>query len=439
MKKLTFLLILISTMFLISCDKEQPEPNNTPVFTGVVASTDVTTYGGNDGTITVNVENGTPPYDYILDGDVKNTSSNEYYVFKDLTAKTYSVNVIDNNNKSFTKSVTINQPDQTYGDIVVNYNVVHNENDNESGKITINASGGKPPYSYKLNNGTFVSNNVFTNLEGNTYSVTVKDDRGVENTVNDIVVKIGFTFDIVVIHGSLWSLDDGCIKFYPSIPESQYIDYTFSVDGEHWTDTPALCGLQVETYHTAYVRLVGLGTDTIKTKTDIYIDTEYSGYRVGDDYNHDGYVGKVFRVYGGELYIVNMNHLFPLGYPNRYEPKLYRYSYYIFAWLNIVNESGTLQWQNMPFDILIEFLTVAKEDIEGFNVVTHVGEGPHYIYQMRYFSTTKKFPESPGNMYLIAGIDYLTNEVFESEAIFSDINPPHYMLGRHYAIVPNYE
>ena len=46
------------------------------------------------------------------------------------------------------------------------------------GTITIKASGGIPPYSYNLNNGTFQSVRKFTGLMAGLFSGMVKDSKG---------------------------------------------------------------------------------------------------------------------------------------------------------------------------------------------------------------------------------------------------------------------
>ena len=54
------------------------------------------------------------------------------------------------------------------------------------GQITLNPSGGQPPYQYSINNGvTYENSNVYTNLCPGIYSVSVKDS--LDNTINDSV------------------------------------------------------------------------------------------------------------------------------------------------------------------------------------------------------------------------------------------------------------
>jgi hypothetical protein len=51
------------------------------------------------------------------------------------------------------------------------------------GSITVIASGGKEPYSYKLNSGTFQSSATFSSLSPGSHTVTVKDKNGCEANV----------------------------------------------------------------------------------------------------------------------------------------------------------------------------------------------------------------------------------------------------------------
>ncbi|GGF00746.1 T9SS type A sorting domain-containing protein [Flavobacterium limi] len=51
-------------------------------------------------------------------------------------------------------------------------------NGSKDGSISINATGGRSPYTYSLDGGlTFVSSNVFTNLAAGTYNIAVKDEN----------------------------------------------------------------------------------------------------------------------------------------------------------------------------------------------------------------------------------------------------------------------
>ncbi len=56
-----------------------------------------------------------------------------------------------------------------------------------TGTITVTASGGAPPYQYKMDNGSFSSSNIFTGLAEGVYTITVQD---AVNATKDTVVTV---------------------------------------------------------------------------------------------------------------------------------------------------------------------------------------------------------------------------------------------------------
>lgn len=56
-----------------------------------------------------------------------------------------------------------------------------------TGVITAGVAGGTPPFQYKLNNGSYGANNVFSGLNAGTYTIYVRD---VNNCVDDTVVNL---------------------------------------------------------------------------------------------------------------------------------------------------------------------------------------------------------------------------------------------------------
>ena len=53
---------------------------------------------------------------------------------------------------------------------------------NNNGQITVNGSGGTAPFEYRLNNGTFQSSNIFTQLIPGDYTPTIRDANGFTRT-----------------------------------------------------------------------------------------------------------------------------------------------------------------------------------------------------------------------------------------------------------------
>jgi uncharacterized protein (DUF2141 family) len=62
---------------------------------------------------------------------------------------------------------------------------------NATGRITINATGGAPPYRYSVNNGAFSSQNVYSNLIFGTYNYAVRDNNGCEARATVFVPRAG--------------------------------------------------------------------------------------------------------------------------------------------------------------------------------------------------------------------------------------------------------
>lgn len=56
------------------------------------------------------------------------------------------------------------------------------------GQITINVTGGKRPYAYKLDNGLYQGNNTFSSLAQGTYQMTVRDSNLCEQTFTNIIL-----------------------------------------------------------------------------------------------------------------------------------------------------------------------------------------------------------------------------------------------------------
>jgi len=125
-------------------------------------------YGGSDGSVIVNVSNGTPPYSYQWStGDTGNLADS-------LSAGTVSVTVMDANECSATQSINIPQPAPMD---FSNSEVIPTTCDTiPDGSITVSVSGGTVPYIYNWDNGS--SGNAISGLEEGTYTVTVTDANG---------------------------------------------------------------------------------------------------------------------------------------------------------------------------------------------------------------------------------------------------------------------
>lgn len=136
----------------------------------VLASTDASCYGNNTGSILLNVNGGTAPYQY--------TWSNGTHLqnLLNATAGTYAVSITDDNGCTFNISgQTISQPAAP-----LNGSVSQSTNvscyGNNTGAITLAVNGGTAPYSYQWSNGAVTQS--LTNIAAGNYAVTVTDNNG---------------------------------------------------------------------------------------------------------------------------------------------------------------------------------------------------------------------------------------------------------------------
>ncbi|MCX7862550.1 MAG: SprB repeat-containing protein [Bacteroidales bacterium] len=146
--------------------------------------TDVTCNGGNNGTITLIVQGGTPPYTYQWTGPSCPCSGPN---LTNLTAGTYNVTVKDANNCSKTLSIQINQPTQinVVGSIT-NVNCFGEC----TGTITLTVTGGNPPYNYNWTGPSCpCSGPNLTNLCAGFYYVTITDNNGCTRTRNFQIIS----------------------------------------------------------------------------------------------------------------------------------------------------------------------------------------------------------------------------------------------------------
>ena len=136
----------------------------------VTSQTDVTVYGGNDGSVTVAGSGGTPPYEFSLNsGDFQSSGT-----FTTLVAGIYTVTLRDANMCTYDITVTIAQPV-----IPLELNIVSQSdvacNGGSTGSVTISGWGGYTPYEYSIDGGPWQSSGTFSALSAGTYDLAVRD------------------------------------------------------------------------------------------------------------------------------------------------------------------------------------------------------------------------------------------------------------------------
>lgn len=141
-----------------------------PLAIDAITSTPVACFGGNDGTVSVVVTTGTPPYTYLWGGG--STSQ----TVGGLGVGTYTVVVTDANGcSSLPESVSVTQPNSPVSSIIGNVNEPACTSFSD-GSASITVQGGVPGYTILWSNGDtgFDLNNV----GAGTYQVTISDNNG---------------------------------------------------------------------------------------------------------------------------------------------------------------------------------------------------------------------------------------------------------------------
>ena len=134
--------------------------------------TPVACHGDNTGVAVIGGSGGTPGYTYAK-GTGAFGSGN---TFTNLPAGTQLFKIKDL--KGCVKDTTINitEPSALLFDSLIVSNLLCN--DDGTGKIKANGSGGTPPYTYAINANPFGTANIFTGLQAATYAVHLKDSLG---------------------------------------------------------------------------------------------------------------------------------------------------------------------------------------------------------------------------------------------------------------------
>lgn len=163
---------------------------------------DISCFGANDGTITVTPSGGAGGYSYLWSNGATSAT------IENLPPGTYSVTVTDENSCTAVAEADIIEPAELFITVVVTDVVCHGD---ATGVITVNATGGTPPFEYSADGITFQTEPELTNLTAGNYSVVVKDSRGctfsedavlseppplIVYTGEDQTIDLGYTADL---------------------------------------------------------------------------------------------------------------------------------------------------------------------------------------------------------------------------------------------------
>jgi hypothetical protein len=176
--------LITGIVWLSACSNDPEDVDVDCNLSTLSISIDNTTNPGcnlSNGNITVAGSGGGGSYTYSIDGVNFSSSAN----FTNLAAGSYTITVRDNHECTASLQATLSSA----SNVSMTSAVVDAGCGTSNGSITITATGGEAPYTYRLNQASFQSSNVFSSLANGTFTVTVRDNNGCESVENIIVTS----------------------------------------------------------------------------------------------------------------------------------------------------------------------------------------------------------------------------------------------------------
>ncbi|MES2629016.1 MAG: hypothetical protein V4616_08605, partial [Bacteroidota bacterium] len=134
--------------------------------------------GAANGTITITPPStGTAPFRYSIDDGFSRTPSN---VFNNVGPGTYPIWAIDNDGCIYRGSVVVTEPTTIKVDTTITPTACPQVS---TGRFTVSASGGTPPYQYAFDGNTFGSVSTFSNLDSGFFYVLLRDANGCRDSL----------------------------------------------------------------------------------------------------------------------------------------------------------------------------------------------------------------------------------------------------------------
>lgn len=206
----------------------------------LITSNPISCNGSNDGSVSASVSGGTPPYDYSLNGGPFQSEN----TFENLGPGMYTVDVRDNDGLiSTTNPQTLTEPDElTVSTDVNGYDV------------TVNVSGGTPPFEYSFNGSAYSTNNFYQVAMAGNFIGTVRDANGCEkdfvvNVDVDALTISGMVTEAILCYGE--ETAEITLSGSGGVPP-----YEYSIDGTEYQSSPVFGGLGAGNI-TVYIRDAG--------------------------------------------------------------------------------------------------------------------------------------------------------------------------------------
>jgi hypothetical protein len=114
--------------------------------------------------------------------------------------------------------------------------------------LTVNATGGTAPYTYSLNGAAYVSSNVFSNLTGGVYTITVKDATGAIYTAASVTVNASVSITATATLNGQIMCNGGTTSITVSAAAGGTAPYTYSINGGAFVSSNVFSSLAAGVY-----------------------------------------------------------------------------------------------------------------------------------------------------------------------------------------------
>jgi hypothetical protein len=192
MKRVRIPNLFIFLLVVCSCTYEHVESLSNKCLNSDLAlsltSTNATSCGASDGSITAVAQGGSKRYTFSLNEGTYQSNG----IFSNLLGASYTVSVKDGLGCT-TSQIIVVKNDGTPLEIATT-TTVDSGCPLGNGTITINVTGATDPVQYKINSNAFQSGNTFTSLKGGTYAVTVVDATNCQTSASVTVARNGPSF-----------------------------------------------------------------------------------------------------------------------------------------------------------------------------------------------------------------------------------------------------
>ncbi|MEL7122402.1 MAG: gliding motility-associated C-terminal domain-containing protein [Bacteroidota bacterium] len=212
------------------------------------------TCNANNGSISVQANGGQTPYSYSIDGS--NFQDNPF--FNSLAEGNYIIIVRDNNNCSRSVEQNLSTTDNLS---LVIAEVINPTCNASNGSISVQASGGKTPYSYSIDGSNFQDNPLFNSLAEGNYTIIVRDNNNCSRSVEQsLSATDNLNISNAEVTNPTCNANNGSISVQASGGQTPY---SYSIDGSNFQEDPLFSGLGAGNYRLVIVDDAGCSVDTM--------------------------------------------------------------------------------------------------------------------------------------------------------------------------------